>query len=226
MNRRLVHGLTGALLALLAGCGGLRQERTPQAPSEQTPAPAPAQDAVRPPAAAAIALSWDDDPSRKVWSEALLAAIREHKADLERGNPDAFVAGYSTLSPDDQAKYWAELVIAMAKYESNWNPHARLKEPPPLNVTSLGLLQLSYEDAKQYELGPLDRNTHSLEDPAVNLRCGVAILAHLLARDHTVAAGRGDASRGGARYWAVLREGRKHRLAEIKSYVRHALGMA
>lgn len=222
MDRRLVSGSTLALLALLAGCATMRPEPAPTA----APAPAAEPPPASAPAPAPIALSWDDDPTRKPWSAALIAAVREHKADLDRGDPDGFFDGYSKLSPDRQVKFWAELVIATAKYESNWNPHAHFKEPPPLNVTSLGLLQLSYEDASEYGLEPLDRERHELEDAAVNLRWGVAMLAHLVARDGTIAAGNGNASRGGARYWAVLRAGRKHRLAQIKAYVRRALGDA
>jgi len=220
MNRQLVYGL---LCSLLAGCATMQPQPAPTPPA---PASAPEPETPAPPTPAPITLSWDGDATRAAWSAALLAAVREHKAELDRGNPDAFIDGYSNLSADDQLKFWAELVIAMAKYESNWNPQAHYKEPPPLNVTSLGLLQLSYEDATQYDLGPLDRAKHSLQDPIVNLRCGVVILAHLVARDGTIAAGSGDKSRGAARYWAVLREGRKHRREQIKSYVRHALGMA
>src|SRR6185312_8476649 len=178
------------------------------------PAPSPP---TAPPEHAAIALSWDDDPARKPWSAALVAAVWQHKAELDQGNPDAFIPGYAQWAPQEQVKFWAELVVAMAKFESNWNPHAHFKEPPPLNVTSLGLLQLSYEDGAQYHLEPLDREHHALEDPLVNLRCAVAILAHLVAQDGVIAAGRGAQSRGAARYLAVLRDGKSHHLAQIKT---------
>lgn len=223
MVRSLVNGMAAATLALLGGCGTVRQAEAPApAPQPETvPAPAPARAEPAP-----LALSWDDDPARKPWSQALVAAVREHKDELDRGNPDAFIPGYAKLSPDAQVKFWAELVIAMAKYESNWNPHAHFKEPPPLNVVSLGLLQLSYEDGAQYHLEPLDREHRALEDAQVNLRCGVTILAHLVARDGVVAAGSGDKSRGAARYWAVLRAGRSHHLAQIKALTRRAVGIS
>lgn len=222
MIRPFINGVAGAALALLSGCGTVRNVETPPqaAPPEAPPAIAPARAEPAP-----IALSWDDDAARKAWSATLLAAIREHKAELDSGNPDAFIPGYASLSADDQVKFWAELVVAMAKFESNWNPHAHFKEPPPLNVTSLGLLQISYEDGAQYHLEPLDREHHALEDPQVNLRCGVTMLAHLVARDGVIAAGRGASSRGAARYWAVLREGKAHRLAQIKALTQRAVGI-
>ena len=212
------------LLAALAGCKTMRptENVAPAAPAAEAatpPTPAPAEPAP-------ITLSWDDDPARKPWSAALIAAVREHKTELDQGNPDSFIPGYAQLSADKQVKFWAELVIAMAKFESNWNPHARFKEPPPLNVTSLGLLQLSYEDGAQYHLEPLDRAHHALEDPLVNLRCSVAILAHLVAQDGTIAAGHGGKSRGAARYWAVLRDGKSHHLVQIKTMTKRALGIA
>jgi len=166
-----------------------------------------------------IALSWDVKPERLSWSAELITAISNHLADLEAGNPEAFVAGYHALTPEKRLRYWGELIVAMAKFESGWKPHEIFHEPPPLGVDSVGLLQLSYEDQPVYHLEPLDRERKSLEDPLVNLRCGVTILAKLLARDKVVAASE-PKHLGGARYWSVLRSGPRHHLEDIKSLVR------
>jgi len=182
-----------------------------------------------PPAApkpAPITLSWDNSPERAEWSRALIDAIRSRKSDLDAGHPDDFIPGYAQLSPEAQVKFWAEFVIAIAKYESTWNPRAHFKEPPPLKVESVGLLQIAYEDGKEYRFDPpLDRAAKSLEDPATNLRCGVTILAQLVSHDGAVVGGKGDHSRGAARFWAVLREGKSHRLAEIKALTKKNSGI-
>jgi hypothetical protein len=90
-------------------------------------------------------------------------------------------------------------------------------------VDSVGLLQLSYEDEPVYHLEHLDRGVKSLEDPLVNLRCGVKIMSALVARDGIVASSEGGTHRGGGRYWSVLRVG--HHIDEIRNGVRAATGL-
>jgi len=178
----------------------------------------------RAPAAAApvggAALSWESVASRAAWSAELQGAVTAKQEDLEKGKPEEFVAGYGTLAAEMKVKFWAELIVAMAKYESAWKPTTRFKEPAPLNVWSIGLLQLSYEDAGHYPLEPLSPAAKSLEDPLVNLRCAVVILARLLVRHGTVASSNGSTHKGGAAYWSVLRAGATHKLAEIKALTR------
>jgi hypothetical protein len=93
-------------------------------------------------------------------------------------------------------------------------------------VTSVGLLQIAYEDDKEYHFDPPpDRAAKSLEDPATNLRCGVTILAQLVSRDGAVVGGKGNHSRGAARFWAVLRDGKSHKLAAIKALTKKNSGI-
>ena len=122
-------------------------------------------------------LTWDSVPERKAWLRQLLESIASARQELDRGKTlQRFAPGYSGLAAPRQKKFWAELFIAIARFESNWNPHDIFHEPPPLGVDSVGLLQLSYEDEPVYHLEHLDRNVKSLEDPLVNLRCGVKIM--------------------------------------------------
>ena len=224
MRLPLIRALMVVCVTLMAACAPVK----PTPPSEPTPAPAPP---APPPAALqskpeSITLSWDDSPERLAWSRALIADVRQHKSELDAGHPDDFIPGYSALSPEGQIKFWAELVIAIAKYESTWNPRAHFKEPPPLKVMSIGLLQIAYEDQAEYHFDPpLDRNANSLDDPATNLRCGVTILARLVAHDGAIVGGKGDRSRGAARYWAVLRAGKSHHLADVKALTQKNAGI-
>ncbi|BCM92336.1 hypothetical protein IAD21_04215 [Abditibacteriota bacterium] len=175
----------------------------------------------------AIVLSWDNKPERQAWSAALLSAVDLHLAALEKGKPNMFIAGYDGLSSEKQRVFWAELVIGMAKYESSWNPHSIYHEPPPLGVGSVGLLQLSYEDAQNYEFPDILKPAQkSLEDPLINLRCGLVILSHWLAKDKVVASGStSSTSKGGARYWSVLRKGTNHHYYEIRKRVKTAVDL-
>ena len=168
-------------------------------------------------------LTWDSRPERKAWSAQLLESVASAKQELDRGNPEQFASGYSGLSESQQIKFWAELFVAIARFESNWKPHEIFREPPPLGVDSVGLLQLSYEDEPVYQLEHLDRSAASLEDPLVNLRCGVKIMSTLVAKDHVVAASDRGKHHGGARYWSVLRGG--HHVDEIRKAARTAVGL-
>lgn len=170
-------------------------------------------------------LTWDHNPIRKPWSAQLLTSVGEFKGLLDQGQPDVFVPGYSGLAPEYQVKFWGELIVAIAWPESRWKPNCIYHEPPPLGVDSVGLLQLSYEDEKPYGLEPLDRAAKSLEDPLVNLRCGVKILAKLVSTNKVVEF-TGQKKYGGAsRYWSVMRAGEKHHLEEIRASVKDALGL-
>jgi Transglycosylase SLT domain len=150
-------------------------------------------------------LSWDSLAERSAWSKQLLDSLTTAKPQFDMGFPEKFAPGYSGLSASLQLKFWAELIIAMAKFESNWKPHEIYHEPPPLGIDSVGLLQLSYEDEQNYQLEKLDRVAKSLENPLVNLRCGVKILGTLISKDRVVASSENGTHRGGARYWSVLR---------------------
>lgn len=169
-------------------------------------------------------LSWDNSPARKPWSEQLLISVAAAIPLLEQADADAFVAGYSGLAAPLRIKYWSELLVAIAWFESGWDPNNIYPEGPPLNVDSIGLLQLSYEDQQSYHLKePLDPAKKSLRDPSINLRCGVDIFSHLLSRDKVVASQDGGKYKGAARYWSTIRQ--QEHLAEIQARVKAALGL-
>jgi hypothetical protein len=171
------------------------------------------------PASPGIALSWESarHPERADWSRQLIASVTEHKTALDQGNPEAYLAGYSRLDAARQTKFWCELMIAMAQFESGWNPHSRYQEAN--GVYSVGLFQLSYLNAADYHWEPVSEERASLEDPLVNIRCATIVLSHLVAQDHVVATSE-PRHMGGARYWSVLRAGTRHKFNEIREYVR------
>jgi hypothetical protein len=172
-------------------------------------------------------LSWDNLPLRGEWSRKLIDLVSQHKPDLDQGNPDAFVSGYSTLLSETlQIKFWAELLVAVAKFESDWDPTNVFREPPPLRVNSIGLLQLSLKDQDGYQVSPRITDENELKEPLLNLGWAVTIFAHLLARDAVVASGSGkpgDAARGAARYWSVLRAG--HKIDLIRALTKKNVGL-
>jgi hypothetical protein len=171
-------------------------------------------------------LSLDNLPERKEWSSKLISLVSQNKDDLERGQPETFIAGYNGLPSEAlKIKFWCELLVAVAKFESNWNPKNVFHEPPPLGVNSIGLLQLSLVDQTHFHLTPHIDDEDELKKPLVNLEWGVTILAHLLARDGIVASGTGNNSRGAARYWPTLRAGQHGKIDLIKDLTKKNVGL-
>jgi uncharacterized protein (TIGR02594 family) len=155
-------------------------------------------------------LSWGHPD----WSAALLEAVGQCRDKLNKAADKAAFGDNGTL------KFWAELVIAMAHYESAWNPASVYQEPPPPKgpgTLSVGLLQLSKGDARAYGVG-FETTDEDLKDPIKNIKVGVAVLAHLIERDGCI---QNSANKGGARYWSVLRDG--HHPNDIKARIRAAL---
>lgn len=166
-------------------------------------------------------LVWENGhPERRAWSDELRRAIRSQIASLDKANDiEDFAPDYARLSTQDRVDVWAILVVAMARFETdNYDPTAKRLESS--GQYSVGLLQLSYENESAYGLERLDREGKSLEDPLVNIRCGVKILAVLVAKDGVIASGTGSSSRGGAKYWRPLWSDRY--LSQIQRMVRNA----
>jgi hypothetical protein len=115
-------------------------------------------------------------------------------------------SGLMNLSPADAASFfpngvvtedgWVNLIREMIRYESSFDTN---NSTPSTNFTSIGLLQLSYEDFATYGLQRGD-----LTDPQVNITTGVTILERLVRQDGFIA---GGDTVGASRYWEVLQAG-------------------
>jgi hypothetical protein len=141
---------------------------------------------------------------------------------------------YSTLVLKEQQEVILELIIAIAFYESGWNPLSRYHEKTmgidPVTkkpVYSEGLLQLSYQDTQWARYCEFDWNkdkhlaendpAKTILDPFKNLSCGAKILANQIARKKKIFVSSGA-------YWAVIKEGgRYEKISEIKSRVLSSL---
>lgn len=169
-------------------------------------------------------LSWEasSKPERKQWSQYLMKLVQEDWSSLLKGadDMDQFCPRYASLSTQERANVWSQLFVAMAKYESSYNPLSRMQETTmgtdPVTkkpVYSEGLLQLSYQDitgwsfckfdwSKDKNLSPTDPRKTIL-DPYINLHCGVGIMAKQVARTGKIMVGSGA-------YWAVIKTNSKY----------------
>jgi uncharacterized protein (TIGR02594 family) len=100
--------------------------------------------------------------------------------------------------PASRQVFWRALALA----ESGLDPRSVYFETDPsLQINSVGLLQLSLVDIKNYGFKDLDIKTEEdLKDPIKNLKLGMAILSRL----HKIYPNENIYKVGG-RYWSVLR---------------------
>jgi hypothetical protein len=153
-------------------------------------------------------LSWEKGhPERKPWSDLTRTIAGQLLRDLDKAKDvSRFCPKYASLGAFDRVNFWAELVSVMAYFESGWKPTTVFKEPAPLNNESIGLLQLSVSDAKNYPFCAPIGSRAAIMDPLKNLDCGVRIMAKWVAKDGHITA---PDNSGVGRYWSVVREKRK-----------------
>jgi hypothetical protein len=242
IRTQVINALKGGSLiyaVLDKGGTGLPKPTEPTQPTPTpTPSPSPSPSPSPTPGDGSYTmapLSWDTSahPERKAWSQYLQTLITGEWNSLLKGATDMgqFCPKYSSLSTNQKANVWAQLFVAMARYESAYNPLSRMHETTmgTDNVTkkpvySEGLLQLSYQDiqwnkwckfdwAKDKSLSSTSPKKTIL-DPYINLHCGVGIMAKQIKNYNTIAIKSGV-------YWSVLKPGGKYnKLTSIKSMVK------
>lgn len=148
------------------------------------------------------------------WSEHIYRELPELGPALLASNPvDAkiFCPNYKNLAESERKQFWAFFISSMAKFESNFDPKEAytegFRDSSGRYVISRGLLQISMESSKGYRCGFTAEK--QLHDPMKNLSCGIIILNHWMKKDARIASRLGLSWKGGARYWSVLRAGRK-----------------
>ncbi len=181
---------------------------TPPPPPPPTPNPLPP---VEPPTTSHTRPLWESaNVDGKKWTEHVLNRLDTLGTELTSTvttDMQTFCPKFSRLSNLDRKYFWAYLMSAMVRFESNFRTNVtyqeNFKDSNGDYVISRGLLQISYESARGYQCEM--RQAQDLHDPYVNLECGIRILDRWIGRDLRIAGQQSGAWRGGARYWAVLR---------------------
>lgn len=247
--RNNVFAATFALLLVLStGCAKSGQFSTPsvgnsnQSSGESAPGADSGDTAITPPPPAPTEpaykmapLAWESTkyPERTSWSEHLQKIILEDWNSLLPGADDItdFCPRYNSLDNNERANAWAQLFVAIAKYESAYSPTSRMHETTmgtdPITrqpVYSEGLLQLSYQDiqwapwckfdwSKDKNLSGSDPRKTIL-DPLLNLDCGVGIMAKQIKTKGSIVVSSGV-------YWAVIKSGgRYQQISNIQNIVK------
>jgi hypothetical protein len=241
IRNNLFASIAVFLMVLSIGCSKSGQftsqswEDSNQSQNVDTPNSPDSPSSSEPPAYKMVALAWESSkyPERTLWSTYLQKVISEDWSKLLPGANDitSFCPTYYQLDNDERANVWAQLFVAMAKYESGFNPTSRMQETtmgtdPVTNkpVYSEGLLQLSYQDrswapwcdfdwTKDRSLAMADPQKTIL-DPFKNLYCGVGIMAKQIQSKGSIILSTGA-------YWAVIKSGgRYQQIGSIQGIVK------
>lgn len=163
-------------------------------------------------------ISGSHEWTNHLYSE--LDRLGQDLLDVIPADANTFCPNYRNLSYNERKKYWIFMISAMARFESNFNTNTTYKEDfedsAGRAVISRGLLQISIESGRGYDCELA--NAEDLHDPFKNLSCGTRILDRWVGRDARIAGKVSSKWRGGARYWAVLREGDKTSYKSIVSW--------
>lgn len=170
--------------------------------------------------------SWENKVSEgKKWTQSFQKNLDTYGHDLLDVIPQdysTFCPKYKNLNLLERKLFWTYFFSEMVKYESGFNPQATYKEDfvdvNGKRIISRGLLQISIESSQGYHCGFTQES--QLHDPQKNLACGIKIYNHWVRKDARMAGYVNSSWRGGARYWAVLRQGRGESLKSITSWTR------
>ena len=185
---------------------------------------------------------------RLEWSKMMFIEVDRNFEALDKASKDMatrFCPKYALMDRTSRVIAWSHLAAAMIKFESGRDKKTGyIKTCSTMTEStgqdSIGFFQLSYGDRNC----PSSKKAGDLCEPSVNIKCGVATMAHWVGQHGVVAAGGYEstgapAPKGLARYWSVIRvpdpkprvvKGKRvqrpHHLKEIIDIVRASPGCA
>lgn len=141
------------------------------------------------------------DPS---WSDFTKSALQTYGKELLAANPRG-------LCPGDKITAYTNILIKLAKFESNYDPELEYKENFKDRfgnyVISTGIMQVSQESCGGYGMKTTTKQLKLVEK---NLECAVRIMNKWVAADKTIAGG--PPWVGASRYWSPFREESKRKI--------------
>jgi hypothetical protein len=159
----------------------------------------------------------------KAYADTITKIVRKDLASFSKASDiTKFCPKYNKLTDEQKVKAVSEIISGVILYESGYKPTSRMVETTMgidpvtgMQVASEGLLQLSYQDVKNYKSKgvvcqfdfvkdktlPLEKR--SILDADKNLECGLGIMKYLILK-------RGSFAFEKNVYWSVLRLGGKY----------------
>jgi Transglycosylase SLT domain len=166
-------------------------------------------------------LAWEkNSAAKKAWSKMVYSVIENEEPQLlndgQAKDIENYCPNYKNATNNQRLNFWGQLIAAISKPESGWDPTTRAVETTfkykdsvtNLPVVSEGLLQLSYQDEKSHRLDcgfnfrrdqllAVTDVRRTILDPYLNLRCGIKILAQQLKKYHAIRLNKNI-------YWSVI----------------------
>ena len=165
-----------------------------------------------------VLLDWEDGHSdRAKWSAKLRGDIYSHIADFNKADWSKYCKKFDSLSNIDRVEVIATMAVAIAYFESSYDP--TVAGPDVGNTESIGLFQLSYEDNMKW--CAMDSKLGNLIDPIVNIDCAIGEMSFLISKDNIVAFGGSSEfhehmASGLARYWSTTWDDSRGKLNQIR----------
>jgi hypothetical protein len=139
-----------------------------------------------------------------------MAALDSHGSPLIALVPEdiaQYCPGYQDASPRVRKAFWVNLIASLSYHESTWRPDVSGGEGE-----WHGLLQIAPATARGY--GCVAGDADALKDGALNVSCGIRIMAETVPRDDVISRG----MRGIAADWGPFHQESKRN--DIKAYTR------
>lgn len=152
----------------------------PTATPSPTPTPSPTASPSSDPA-----LSWEAGHSERAeWSKSVYKYLRKYWSYDAASDVSFFYPKWSTASGPTKLHAMAEMWVAIAYYESSWNPKSAsvdVGKPDTRDTWSIGLLQMSVTDQGNYGF-KFGYTYDDLLTAAPNLELGIAIMQKQISR--------------------------------------------
>lgn len=189
------------------GCQIKQTDSTAEVPEVNTPA--------------RIDLMWENTtephPERMAWSDALIDILRKDLPLYARADDISEICPkFKSLSPELQVKAVGEFYVALAYYESAFNPKTNSVDvgtKSDKGSWSVGLYQMSGNDdaAKVY-----GANFQTLQDPIVNIKVATEQMRRQIKNTNQLILPNSSKYR----YWAIiLRNNRYNEIESVKARV-------
>jgi hypothetical protein len=157
-----------------------------------------------------VKVRWDTEERGAHWTRAAMAALDSHGSPLIALVPEdiaQYCPGYQDASPRVRKAFWVNLIASLSYHESTWRPDVSGGEGE-----WHGLLQIAPATARGY--GCVAGDADALKDGALNVSCGIRIMAETVPRDDVISRG----MRGIAADWGPFHQESKRN--DIKAYTR------
>lgn len=158
-----------------------------------------------------VKVRWDTEERSARWTRAAMKALDSYGAPLVALVPDdidQYCPAYLQASEPQRKAFWVNLIASLSFHESTWRP-----EVSGGGDRWYGLLQIAPATARGYGCNASTAN--ELKDGALNVSCGIRIMAETVPRDGVISRG----MRGVAADWGPFYQERKRN--DIQSYTQN-----